>query len=69
MPIKMIRLMDSYSQRLDTIETHRLQDVRHAALRLAAEIDKVLGNRAAEQQSQGVNVSVNVVLQKDKPGM
>jgi hypothetical protein len=45
MPIQLIRLMDSYAKRVNEKESHRLQDVRHSALRLAAEIDKVLKER------------------------
>jgi hypothetical protein len=37
MNIKLIRMMDSYSKRVEAFDTHRLQDVRHSALRLAAE--------------------------------
>lgn len=45
MPIQLIRLMDSYAKRVNDIDSHRLQDVRHSALRLAAEIDKILKER------------------------
>jgi hypothetical protein len=44
----MIRLMDAYAKRGGGIESHRLQDVRHSALRLVAEIDKVLKERGDE---------------------
>lgn len=49
MPIKLIRLMDSYGERVDKIESRRLQEVRDSALRLVAEIQKVLKKRTDEE--------------------
>ena len=53
MQIKMVRLMDSYAKRVDEIDSHRLQDVRHSALRLVAEIDKILKKRGDRVPAPG----------------
>jgi hypothetical protein len=47
-PIKLIRLMDAYGERVDKIDSRRLQEVRDAALRLVADIQKVLKKRDEE---------------------
>lgn len=52
MPIKLIRMMDSYGERVDRIDSRRLQEVRDSALRLVAEIQKVLKTRADEERAK-----------------
>jgi hypothetical protein len=44
--------MDSYGERVDTIDSRRLQEVRDSALRLVAEIQKVLKKRADEEDAK-----------------
>jgi hypothetical protein len=49
MPIKLMRMMDAYGERADKIDSRRLQEVRDAALRLVADIQKVLKQREEEE--------------------
>jgi hypothetical protein len=61
MPIKLMRLMDAYGKRatdehakgMATIHSRRLEEVRDAALRLAAELQKILKQREAEETKAG----------------